>query len=263
MYEEPEGDEPRAELAKDPKSRAEEKSQELRMFAELAALFEGTRKFDAAVNAEMGAEMAREVQRGVARLEKSKGQETLLLPPAMSGEARGLLTYAEAKGLSTNDYHVYRRPGETMVMRWLAGEEVEKFHGRMQAHYDAMMEGQVEDERQQHGWRADAGAKAYLEALEGLRVDMAEKYNRQAIRAHRIFTLRTLAADEMNLHLITEQFMGISAAELVGEASASEEEFGKEGDPWFFKMYVVLGIVENVERLCLFTYMQKASDDEW
>ena len=54
MFDEPE--ERPDETARDPAARAREKSDEFRMHAELAAVFEGPRKFDAALRADLDGE---------------------------------------------------------------------------------------------------------------------------------------------------------------------------------------------------------------
>ena len=66
MFDEP--DEPRAEQATDPAGRAREKADEFRMHAELAAVFEGPRKFEAQILATLNADVARNVQRTIGKL---------------------------------------------------------------------------------------------------------------------------------------------------------------------------------------------------
>src|SRR5687767_8201241 len=113
MFDEPEdndrGDENAAERAADPAARAKEKFDEFRMHAELAAVFEGKRKFDAELRAGLNPDVARDVQRTVARLEKAKTADSPLLPGESSADAIRLLTLPATAGLSTNDYHVHRR----------------------------------------------------------------------------------------------------------------------------------------------------------
>ena len=134
-----------------PATRAREKSDEFRMHAERAAVFEGHRKFDAQVLAGLDPELAREIQRTIGRLEKSKTPDSPIVPEPSAADAAGLLNFAKMHGLSTNDYHVHRRPGEVMIVRWLEGEQVETFYERIQAHFDVALEGDKEDERQSHG----------------------------------------------------------------------------------------------------------------
>ena len=62
MFDEP--DEPPAERPADPIVQAKEKFDEFRIHAELAAVFEGKRKFDAQILPTLSADLAREVQRG-------------------------------------------------------------------------------------------------------------------------------------------------------------------------------------------------------
>ena len=70
MYEEP--NENQAESASDPAGRAREKADEFRMHAELFAVFEGTRKFDAEIRPGLDADLARQIQRSMGKLEKAK-----------------------------------------------------------------------------------------------------------------------------------------------------------------------------------------------
>src|SRR3954470_20786713 len=135
-YEDESNDEPQDPAARvqDPKTRVKEKADEFRMHAEIAAVFEGPRKFEAAVRTDLADDLARDVQRRVARLEKAKSPESPILPPpTATADAIELLKLAEARELPTGDYHVRRRPGEVLIVRWLAGEDVETFYTRMQA----------------------------------------------------------------------------------------------------------------------------------
>src|SRR5688500_2477885 len=95
-----------AERVIEPAQRAKEKADEFRMHAEIYAVFEGPRKFDAAVRPGLDEELARDVQRRMARLEKAKAPESPILPPAPAADAVELLKLADASGLSTHDYHV-------------------------------------------------------------------------------------------------------------------------------------------------------------
>ena len=47
--------------------------------------------------------------------------ETAVLPPDSAADATRLLKLPDTADLSTNDYHLHRRPGEVMIARWLAG----------------------------------------------------------------------------------------------------------------------------------------------
>jgi hypothetical protein len=82
MYEEP-SEEP-IESAADPQTRAKEKADEFRMFAELAAVFEGPRKFDAALRPDLTPALARDLQQSIGRLEKARSIESPQKPPACS-----------------------------------------------------------------------------------------------------------------------------------------------------------------------------------
>src|SRR5262245_53943433 len=164
MFDEP--TEPGGERSSKPSDRAKEKSDEFRMHAELAAVFEGTRKFDAQIIPTLDPEIARQAQRMIGRLEKSKTENIPLLPESSAVDAAALLNLHETKDLSTNDYHLHRRPGEVMILRWLEGEQVDWFYERLQAHFDAALAAHKDDQQQSHGWKQDADAEAYLEALE-------------------------------------------------------------------------------------------------
>src|SRR5438477_117847 len=122
MYDEP--DETESEPARDPAARAKEKADELRMHAELAAVFEGCRKFDAELRPGLDAEVARDVQRTIGRLEKAKQPDGPILPAASAPDAARLLDLHSAADLSTNDYHIHPtpradRPGPGMVLQAL------------------------------------------------------------------------------------------------------------------------------------------------
>ncbi|MDB5321622.1 MAG: hypothetical protein JWN40_3253, partial [Phycisphaerales bacterium] len=196
MFDEPEEPSP-ADLPRDPAVRAREKSDEFRMHAELAAVFEAPRKFDAQIIPKLDPDLAREIQRTMARLEKSKSPDSPVLPQASIADAATLLGTPATRNLSTSDYHIHRRPGEVMIVRWLAGDEVETFYGRLQAHFDAALEGYREDERQARGWKQDPATVAYLAALDAIELKMAERYLREPIRTHNLFVLSTQPADEI------------------------------------------------------------------
>jgi hypothetical protein len=262
MFDEP--SESPAEDASNPADRAREKADEFRTHAELAAVFEGPRKFDAQLIPGLDPELAREVQRTMGRLEKAKSPDSPVLPEPSAADAAALLSLPQARGLSTNDYHIHRRPGEVMIVRWLAGDEVEAFYERIQAHFDAALEGYKEDERQAHEWKQDTGTQAYLAALEKIEVRIAERYLREPIRQHKLFVLSTQAADEINIAYLCDYVMGVPAAELVGPASAPPSEEPTEQDlAWFFKLFSLRGIVEGEERMCFFTYLQKSEESGW
>jgi hypothetical protein len=247
-----------------PADRAKEKSDEFRMHAELCAVFEGRRKFDAELRARLDADLAREVQRGMARLEKAKTPDSPVLPEPAAGDAAALLTLPQAKGLATNDYHIHRRPGEVMVVRWLAGAEVEQFYDRTQAHFDAALEGFKEDERQSQAWKQDPRTLDYLAALDAVEVRMADRYLRDVIRTHKVFVLSTQAADEINIAYLADHVMGVAPADVVGAASAPPEDGPTEQDlAWFFKLFSLRGVVEGVERMCFFAFLQKSDDSGW
>jgi hypothetical protein len=258
MFDEP--SESPSEGAADPALRAREKSDEFRMHAELAAVFEGGRKFDAEIRPGLKAEIAREVQKTMGRLEKSKTPDSPVLPPQSVADAAGLLALCDAAGLSTNDYHIYRRPGEVMIARWLGGDGVESFYERMQAHFDAALNQYRDEERESQEWKQEPETLKYLDALDALAVKMTDRYLRDPIREHNIFVLSTQAADEIDILHLCDYLMGIAAAQVVGAASAPPDEPTEQDRAWFFKLFSLRGMVEGVERMCFFAYLQKTED---
>ncbi|HET6250968.1 MAG TPA: hypothetical protein VFE47_24985 [Tepidisphaeraceae bacterium] len=261
MFDEPE--ESPTERSLDPAEQAREKADELRTHAELAAVFEGPKKFDAQIIPGLDAQIARDIQQTVARLEKSREAGTPLLPLASAADAAALLNLPAAGDLSTNDYHLHRRPGEVMMIRWLAGDEVDVFYDRLQAHFDAGLEGMREDERQAKEWKKDPQTQKYLEALDAVEIKMADRYLRDTIKKHNVFVLSTQSADEINIAFLCDYIMGIPAAELVGTASAPLEGASEADLAWFFKLFSLRGIIEGVERMCFFTFLQKSDDSGW
>jgi len=261
MFEEPNESPP--EQATDPALRAREKSDEFRMHAELAAVFEGHRKCDAELIAGLDPQVAREVQRTIGRLEKAKSPDSPLLPETSAPDAASLLTLATTRELSTNDYHIHRRPGEVMIVRWLEGDQVQAFYERLQAHFDAALEGCKEDERQATEWKHDPQSAAFLTALDAIKVSMPERYLRDPIRAHNLYVLSTQSADEMNIAYLSDYIMGVSPAELVGSASAPPTEPTEQDLAWFFKLFSLRGMHEGVERMCFFAFLQKSDENAW
>ena len=248
------------EEAADPTSRADEHAERFRMHAELAAVFDGPRKFDAQVLPTLDADLAREVQKSIGKLEKSREVDSPLIPQPSAGEAAAVLNFFATHELSTNNYHVYRRPGEVMIIRWLIGEEVETFYTRLQAHFDAAINAFREDEHQSKAWKQDPATLAYLTALDTIEVKMADRYLREIIRQHRVYLMTTQTADEINIAYLTDTIMGVSPAELVGKKSAPPDEPSEDDLAWFFKLFSLRGIVEGIERMCFFAYLQKSDD---
>ena len=98
----------------DPAQRAKDKSEEFRVHAEVAAVFEGPRKFDAQI-VRLKDDLARDIQKRMARLEKAKTPESPILPPESAADAAALLNLSSSEKLASNDYYIYRRPGEVMM----------------------------------------------------------------------------------------------------------------------------------------------------
>ena len=269
MFEEPDDERDRddaaSEQASNPADRAREKFDEFRMHAELAAVFEGKRKFDAELRANLDFDAARDIQRTMARLEKAKAADIPLLadPAAIADAARLLNLPATNAALTTSDYHIHRRPGEVMIVRWLAGDEVETFYDRFQAHFDAALNQYRQEERQSLGWKQDPRTLAYLDALDKIEVKMSDRYLRDYIRKHNLFILSTQAADEIDILYLADYLMSVDPAELVGPASAPSETPTEQERAWFFKLFSLRGMRESVERMCFFTYLQKSSESAW
>jgi len=258
MFDEP--NEGPKERAFDPNQRAQEKSDEFRTHAEICAVFEGHRKFDAEVLLGLESQLARDIQRRIARLEKSKSPDSPILPGPSAAEAAALLSLPRTRGLSTNDYHIHRRPGEVMIVRWLEGDQVDALYERIQAHFDVALNQYREEERQTHGWKQDPETLAYLAALDAIDVRLADRYLRDAIRKHNLFVLSTLTADEMDILHLCDYVMGVPAANIVGAASAPPDEPTERDRAWFFRLFSLRGMNEGVEHLCFFTYLQKSDD---
>jgi hypothetical protein len=258
MFDEPKEDP--TERSFDPKARAQEKADEFRMHAELASAFEGCRKFDARLLPGLDSQIARDTQRAMGRLEKSKQPGTPVLPEPSVVDAAQLLGLAAQSNLSTNDYHIHRRPGEVMILRWLTGDQVQQFYERLQAHFDAAMNGYREEEKTDNQWKQDPATLEYLTALDAVDVKMADKYLREIIRQHQVFVLSTQAADEINIGYLCDYVMGIPAIEVVGVASAPPEEPSEKDLAWYYKLFSLRGIKDGIESMCFFTFLQKTDD---
>ncbi|MCS7033387.1 MAG: hypothetical protein NZ561_05250 [Phycisphaerae bacterium] len=251
--------EPPDQVPFDPVLRAREKSDEFRMHAERCAVFEGLHKFDARLRP-LDSDMARDVQQSIGRLEKRKTPDSPILPPDASASAMALLSLCDSPDLSDNDYHVHRRPGEVMILRFLRGAQVEAFYQRLQAHFDAALDSFREEERSGHGWKQQESTQAYLEALDAIEVNMADRYLRPVILAHRVFVLSTQTADELDIEYLTRQLMRIEPQELVGRVNAPPEDAPDDQRAWFFKLFSLRGLLDKQERMCFFTYLQKSDD---
>ena len=261
MYED-DDEQPAPELANDPATRAREKADEMGMHAELAAVFEGPRKYDEEVVPGLNAAVARGVQQTVGRLEKAKADNSPILPPAVVGEAAELLDLPREKSLARDAYHIYRRPGEVMIVRWIEGEAVERFYERLQAHFEAAFSGYRDDERSGNEWRGDETTLAYLKALDSAADrDTAERYLRGLIAKHKLFVLSTLTVDEMDALHLCDHLMGLPADEVLGGQNAPPEDGASHRDrAWFFKLFSLRGTREGVEQMCFFTFLQKVDD---
>lgn len=255
------------EPSEDPKERtfhvddrAKDVLDEFRMHAEIAAIFEGTRKFDAQIRPTLDASIARDIQQRMAKLDRSKFEGTAVITVESMPSAHEVLTVCDREGLPTNDYHVYRRPGEVMIVRWLAGaEDVDLFYQRLQAHFEAGIAGFVEDTRQAMAWKDEGESDKLIQAVEGNKVAMDEWYARPATKKGAC-VLNTRAADEINILFLSDQVMAVPVEDLVGAASAPPEGASEPELAWFYKTFSLRGIVEQTERMCFFAFLQRSDE---
>jgi hypothetical protein len=259
MFDEP--SESPQERTVDPAQRAKDKTDEFRVHAEVCAVFEGPRKFDSEI-LKLDNEIARDVQKRMARLEKTKKPDSPILPPESAAEATAIMNLAGKDALSTNDYHISRRPGEVMILRWLEGEQVETLYERIQAHFDVALDDYKSEQREGYGWKQDSKMTAYLDALDAVDIKMPDRYLRDVIRKHNVFVLSTLTADEMDISYLTETVMGAQVTDVVGAISALPDDPTESDRAWFFKLFSLRGVIDGVERMCFFAYLQKA-EESW
>lgn len=245
----------------DPAQSAKDKTDEFRVHAEVCAVFEGPRKFDAEIH-RLKDDVARDIQKRMARLEKSKKPDSPILPPESAADAAALLNLSGTEKFSTNDYHISRRPGEVMIFRWLEGDQIDTFYERLQAHFDVAFDDFKHEQREMYGWKQDPKVTAFLEALDKVEVIMPDRYLRDIIRKHNVFVLSTLTADEMDILHLTETVMGLQATDIVGDASAPPDDPTESDRAWFFRLFSLRGLIDGKERICFFTYLQKA-DEQW
>ena len=58
--------------------------------------------------------------------------------------------------------------------------------------------------------------------------------------------------------------MSVPAEEIVGPASAPPDAPTEKDRAWFFKLFSLRGVIEGVEKMCFFTYLQKSDDSgDW
>ncbi len=205
----------------------------------------------------LDSQIARDVQRAMGGMEKAKIANTPVVAEEKWDEAKRVLSLPEASGLSTNDYHISRRPGEVMIVRWLEGEQVETFYQRIQAHFDAALAGYREEQKHSQAWKQEEQTLAFLAELEKVEVKMAERYLREVIKEHKLFVLSTQAADEINIAYLADYIMSVPVEEIVGSKSAPPEEPSESDLAWFFKLFSLRGVVEEVERMCFFAFLQR------
>lgn len=258
MFDEP--DQRRDDTASDPKKRLDEKLAELRMLAELAAIFEGPRKFRSKLLPTLAIEHAREIQRAVAVLERRKKPGVPILPPDEWTDAEALLKRIAELLPSPGDYHLHRRPGEVMLVRWLDEQQAGSFYERMQAHFDTMLQQVREDERQALGWKQDPAMQRYLDALETASSRMEDYYLRMPIRSG-AWALSTISTDDMNILFLADQLMGVEPSALVGTAAAPADPFDEEQLGWYMRLFSLRGLVQKSERVLFFVFLQRSESE--
>ncbi len=248
----------------DPKAiaRAKEKADELRMHAELAAVYEGVRKFDAVVYPDLPADLAMTLQRTIGKLGKSRLSQTPILPPEFNDDAAALLKFHETHALSTNNYHLNRRPGQVVFARWLASDDVATFYQRFQAHFDAARDAAVDEQEQSAGWQQSPANAAYVKALKDLKMNLPDRYLRDLLAKNGLYALSTQSADEMNIQYLCEYLMDTPIPDIVGPAAAPPTDPSEQDLAWYFKLFALRGGPKTDERMCFFTFLQKTDTSE-
>jgi hypothetical protein len=260
-----------AKPARTPHLKATEKLEELRMHAELAAVFEGTRKFDAEIRDDLKPSVADDLRKTLMKLERNRLGQVIPPPDYPSGKEfpEGIDHAARILALSPsrNDYHVLRGDGQVQLARWLEGDQVDSFYSRLSAHFDAALGGVVED-LENEAWRQDDATTTYIDALKSLKLDLEEKYIRGPVREMGLFALSTHTVDELNISYLADSIMSITTAELVGAENAPPAD----GEPteadltWYLKLFLLRGVkgtgkgeqAGKVEQAMFFAFLQKS-----
>jgi hypothetical protein len=264
-------DQNRDDTSADAKTRLDEKVAELRIHAELCAVFEGVRKYEAQLNTTLDIDLTRTLQKSMLKLTGCKMQDSPVLDPSKEGTydlVWELLSKADELGLPTNDYHINRRPGEVVILRWLKNdptaqltlEQVDTFYTRLQAHFDAAINQAREDEHQALDWKSDAKTTRYLKLLDEVKINQAERYLRPIIKSHAACVLSQTTADELNISYLCDYVMGVSADEVVGPRSAPQDPTDESETAWFFRLFSLRGLVNDQEHMLFLAFMQKAQD---
>lgn len=195
-----------------PEQAAAEKLEELRMYAELAAVFEGTARFGHAVRHDLPARVARQLQRGMVTLERARDGSVQLIPPEQVPLAHELLRLHRLEQLTLCDYHGCGESGELHIARWVAGSDFDTVFERLQAHFESMLEGHIEEEREARGWRGDPYVSAYLAALERLKPDLPTRYLLPYLRSGAVpACLSTHTVDNLSVSFLCSTVMQIDA----------------------------------------------------
>lgn len=247
-----------------PTQRARERIDEIRMYAELGAIYEATHKFDADILPLSGND-ARDFQQAVAKLARQKVENSSLIQPQATADALGLLK--RAIELGTNDYHLARKPGEVILLRSLQGPEVDQFYDRMEAHLKAGIEGLREDEEQALAWKDDPDTRAYLKALADPVDPMATRYARPIVQQHPVAILSTWTADEISISYLVESIMQRNISDVVDPSNIPEDGMDESQLAWFFRLFSLRAAPldpdtkQRTEHMLFFTFLQKTDDD--
>src|SRR5436853_6763075 len=100
MFDEPEESPQQRNI--DPAQLAKDKTDEFRVHAEACAVFEGPRKFDAEIR-KLKVDLARDIEKRMAKLEMAKTHEGPILPPYSTADAAAVLNLSTAEKLATHD----------------------------------------------------------------------------------------------------------------------------------------------------------------
>ena len=151
-----------------------------------------------------------------------------------------------------------------MIVRWLAGDQVETFYERLQAHFDAALEGFKEDEHQaRNGSRTPRRwniSRHWMPGIENGR-QISSRSDPQA----NVFVLSTLSADEMNIaYLPTTSWASLPPRSSAHLGAADEPT--DRGSGVVLQAVLASGDGRRGERMCFFAFLQKSDesgDDTW
>ena len=107
-------------------------------------------------------------------------------------------------------------------------------------------------DEQWKSFRVDTAEGAWEPASYNVRTEDGREYGRWR---------RVLRKDRHGLTVISRYRSPPGKAwKIVGRASAPPEEPTESDRAWFFKLFSLRGMIDGIERMCFFTYLQKAED---